>query len=311
MTFDLRQLKAFTTIAASGSLGRAADTLHVTQPALSRTIKRLEDEIGAPLFERHTKGMQLTAIGSALLPHATLLQREADHAREEIDAMRGLAKGTIKVGAVGSIASLVLPMAVGSVLRKWPNLRVEIIEGVWDRLADALVKHEIDLALSMAIPDTDEITAISDCRWEDSSYVVAPLDHPLRRKKDLRLSDTAGAQWAIPPRGTGPYEHMREVFESHGLGLPGIAVETRSITVLKSLVARSGFLSWMAEPMYVAERKAGVIDTLDIPGVEGRRTLTAFRRRQGILPGPTVKLLDELRLLTAAGQDGHARMPSA
>src|SRR5437762_3912504 len=120
MTFDLRQLKAFTTIVASGSLGRAADALHVTQPALSRTIKRLEDELGAPLFERHAKGMQLTAVGSALLPHATLLQREAEHAREEIDAMRGLAKGTIKVGAVGSIACLVLPLAVGRVTKAWP-----------------------------------------------------------------------------------------------------------------------------------------------------------------------------------------------
>lgn len=146
MTFDLRQLRAFTTIAASGSLGRAADALHVTQPALSRILKRLEEQIGAPLFERHSKGVQLTAIGEALLPHATLLQHEAEHAREEIDALRGLAKGTIKVGAVGSIASLVLPVALGRVLDRWPNLRVVIVEGVWDRLVDALLTHEIDIA---------------------------------------------------------------------------------------------------------------------------------------------------------------------
>ena len=300
MTFDLRQLKAFTTIVASGSLGRAADALHVTQPALSRTIKRLEDELGAPLFERHTKGMQLTAVGSALLPHATLLQREAEHAREEIDAMRGLAKGTIKVGAVGSIASLVLPLAVGRVTKAWPNLRVEITEGVWDRLAQSLIRHEIDLALSICAPDTDEIEAIADCRWEDRSYVVAAPGHPLRRKPALTLADTLEQQWAIPPRGTGPFEHMRQVFAAQGLGLPNIVVETRSVTALKSLVAQSGFLRWMAEPMVEAERKAGVIDILDIPGGVGTRTLTAFRRRQGILPGPAVKLLEALRQLTAA-----------
>ncbi|MBP0644539.1 LysR family transcriptional regulator, partial [Mycobacterium tuberculosis] len=86
MTFDLRQLRAFTTIVSAGSLGRAAEVLHVTQPALSRIVKRLEDEVGAPLFERHSKGMQLTAIGQALLPHASLLQHEADYAREEINA---------------------------------------------------------------------------------------------------------------------------------------------------------------------------------------------------------------------------------
>ncbi|MET3447845.1 LysR family transcriptional regulator [Ralstonia sp.] len=299
MAFDLRQLRAFTTIVSAGSLGRAADVLHVTQPALSRIIKRLEDEVGAPLFERHSKGMQLTAIGQALLPHASLLQREADYAREEIDAMRGLAKGTIRVGAVGSIASYVLPLAVGNVVARWPNLRVEILEGVWDRLAEGLVKHEIDLALSMAMPDTEDIIAIADCRWEDASFVVASPEHPLRHRRGLMLADTLEAPWAVPPRGTGPYEHMRQVFEAAGLGLPNIVVETRSVTALKSLVARSGFLSWMAEPMIDAERRAGVIEPLPIPGLVARRTLTAFRRRHGILPGPAVKLLEALRELTA------------
>lgn len=299
MTYNLQQLRAFATIAESGSLGRAAQALHLTQPALSRAIRRLEEQIGAPLFERHSRGMHLSPIGEALLPHAVLLQREAEQAREEIDAMRGLARGTIRVGAVGSIASLVLPLAVGGVLDKWPNLRVEIIEGVWDRLAGALVRREIDLALSTAMPDTEEITAIADCRWEDSSYVVAAIDHPLRRKPDLALADTLTQRWAIPPRGTEPFKHMQGVFADHGLGMPDIAVETRSITTLKSLVARSGFLSWMASTMYVTESRAGEFDTLDMPGVAGRRTLTAFRRRQGILPSPAVKLLDQLRQLTA------------
>jgi DNA-binding transcriptional LysR family regulator len=300
MSYNLQQLSLFTSIVSCGSLGRAASALHLTQPALSRALKRLEAQVGAPLFERHTKGMELTAIGHALLPHAMLLQREAEHAREEIDAMRGLAKGTIKVGAVGSIASLILPLAVGRVLDKWPNLRVEITEGVWDRLAEGLLTHEIDLALSIAAPDTDEIGAIPDCRWTDNSYVVAACGHSLRTRGPLRLADVLGERWAIPPRGTGPFEHMRSAFAAQGLGLPNVVVETRSVTVLKSLVARCGFLSWMAEPMYHAESQAGVFDALNIQGLEATRTLTAFRRRHGILPGPAAKLLDELRLLTEA-----------
>ncbi|WP_396328974.1 LysR family transcriptional regulator [Burkholderia anthina] len=301
MTFDLRQLRAFTTIVACGSLGRAADALHVTQPALSRILKRLEEQVGAPLFERHSKGVQLTAFGDALLPHATLLQHEAEHAREELDAMRGFAKGTIKVGAVGSIASLVLPVAVGRVLDRWPNLRVEILEGVWDRLAEGLHKHEIDLALSAHGPDTDEIVAIPECRWEDRSHIVAAPHHPLRALgRAPTLADTLHARWAIPPRGTAPFDHMRATFDAHGLALPDIAVETRSVTTLKSLVAHAGFLSWMAEPMYGAERRAGTIDTLPVSEVVAVRTLTAFRRRHGILPGPAGKLLDELVALTRA-----------
>ncbi|AHI77620.1 lysR substrate binding domain protein [Burkholderia thailandensis E444] len=91
---------------------------------------------------------------------------------------------------------------------------------------------------------------------------------------------------------------MRAAFDAQGLAPPDIAVETRSVTALKSLVAHAGFLSWMAEPMYRAERRARTIDTLAVEGVAATRTLTAFRRRHGILPGPAAKLLEQLALLT-------------
>ncbi len=189
-------------------------------------IRRLEDEAGTPLFERHTRGMHLTAVGETLQPHAILLQREAEQAREEIDAMRGLARGTTRCGAVGSIASLVLPLAVSGVLQKWPDLRVQTIEGVSDRLAEALVQREIDIALSTATPDTEEIIAIEDCRWEDNSYVVAAPDHPLPGKPQITLADTLDGQWATPPPGTAPFEHMQQVSVAYGLGLPNVVVET-------------------------------------------------------------------------------------
>lgn len=310
MPYDLQHLHAFATIVATGSLGRAALALNITQPALSRTIKRLEDQVGAPLFERHSKGMQLTDIGGVLLPHATLLLRESEHASEEINAMRGLAKGTIRVGALGSIACLALPQAIERVLVKWPKLRVWVVEGVWDRLAEALIKHEIDLALCVTLPDTGEITAIKDCRWEDRSHVVAGIAHPLRHKRPLQLADVMGERWTTSPRGTGPYAHMEQVFAANGLGMPDIMVETRSVLVLKSLVAQSGFLSWMAEPMYEAENKASLIDALPIASAVGTRTMTAFRRRLGILPSPAVKLLEELRLLTADAQPASAERHS-
>ncbi|MGJ4951484.1 LysR family transcriptional regulator [Bradyrhizobium sp. HKCCYLS20291] len=299
MTFDLRQLNAFVTIVSVGSLGRAAEALNVTQPALSRTVQRLEQQIGSPLFERHSKGMQLTAIGSALLPHATLLLREAENATEEINAMRGLAKGTIRVGAVGAIASLILPLAIEGVLKAWPQLTVSVMEGVWDRLAEGLVKHEIDLALSATAETPDEIEAIPDCRWQDRSNIVAATGHPLRRKRKLTLEDTMNERWAITPRGTAPYQQLQQVFRDSGLGLPNIVVETRSIIVLKSLVTRSGFLGWMPESVYDAERRARLVNVLDIPGATSVRTLTAFKRRLGILPAPAAKLLLEIRRLAA------------
>jgi DNA-binding transcriptional LysR family regulator len=151
-----------------------------------------------------------------------------------------------------------------------------------------------------ATTDTpDEIETIADCRWQDQSHVVAAAHHPLRSKRKLTLEDTMKEQWAITPKGTAPYENLQQVFRAYGLGLPNIVVETRSIIVLKSLVARSGFLGWMPESIYDAERRAHMVDALNIPGATSARTLTAFKRRQGILPAPALKLLEELRRLAA------------
>lgn len=300
MTLDARQISAFLAIATHGSLGRAAEAMHITQPALSRIVKRLEEELNAPLFERNSKGMRLTPFGEALLPRATLLQQEALHAAEEIQAMRGLRKGTIRVGAIGSIASSILPLAIEQVVTRWPQLRIEVVEGVWDRLADALVTHEIDVALGTEMEDSDDICAIADCRWTDTSYVVTASSHELRQQAKLTLADTLEQRWVIVPRGTAPYEDMRRMFDRHGLGLPNIVVETRSIVVLKSLVINAGFLSWMPAPMYEVECKAGLIDALPIEGARAERTLTAFRRREGLLPAPAAKLVEELRRIAMA-----------
>lgn len=296
---DARQLAAFLAIVDNGSLGRAAEALHITQPALSRTIRRLEDQLGAALFERYSKGMSLSAIGQALLPHARLLQREAAHAVEEIRALRGLAKGTVRVGAIGSVASLLLPKAIGHLLDRHPGLRVEVSEGVWDRLADALVRHEIDLVLDVAKPDSEEIVAIADCGWEDHSRIVAAPSHPLQGRRRLRLADTRQERWAMPPRGTGPFEHLQQVFRDQGLAPPEVVVETRSITVLKGLIMRAGFLAWMAEPIWEAEGRAGLIAPLPLRGVAARRQLSAFRRRQGLLPAPALRLVEALRAVSS------------
>ena len=296
MAYDLTQIEHFAVIAEAGSLGRAAMDLHLTQPALSRSIRRLEEAVGAPLFERHTKGMMLTDIGRALLPHAKSLQHGVRIAREEVDSMRGLARGTIRVGAIASISSVGLPELLTSVIAKWPGLHVQVVEDVWNNLAQALIRGEVDLVLSVEVPDTEEIVSIKDCRWKDASGMVAASTHPLRKKRTLSLADIHSAPWAFLPKVTEPYENLQRLFAAQGMGMPNIVVETRSVLVLKSLVANSNFLSWMPETMYRAERHSGEIHSLPIKELTGDRTLTAFRRRAGFLPGPSIKLLEELRL---------------
>jgi DNA-binding transcriptional LysR family regulator len=299
MPFDFAQIDAFAAVVREGSLGRAAIALGVTQPALSRMIQRLERRLGAPLFERYSKGMMLTDVGRTFLPHATLLQTESQRALEEVQAMCGAARGVARVGAIASVACSVLPRAIERTHLIAPGLRFEVVEGVWDVLSAALTRREIDIAFAPDAPDTDEIVGLRSRRWSDASFIVAAQDHPLRRSEALKLEDLARAAWAMPPRGTGPHRSLEHVFAAQGLGLPEIVVETRSITMLKSLVMTSGFLSLMAGPMFEAERRAHLIAALPAPHPRLERTLVAFRRRRGILPGPAAKLLAEVSAVAA------------
>ncbi|MDD2545416.1 MAG: LysR family transcriptional regulator [Burkholderiaceae bacterium] len=297
MTFDLHQLQAFATVVASGTLGRAAIALHVTQPALSRTIRSLEEHLGAPLFERHSKGMLLTDVGHALLPHAQSLLRESAMAQEEISAMLGLAKGTVRIGTISSISSSLLPVVLDNFSQKFPKLQIQVIEDVWDRVADALVNNSVDLAFGVYKPEMEGLSAIQDCCWDDMSFLVAGAHHPLQDKPDIQLIDTVHERWVTAPRGTPPFQSLKSIFSRHELALPNIVVETRSSTLIKSLVKQSGFLSWMPEAMFSAERQAGWIKTLNIPHTTDPFTLTAYRRSSGSLPKPALQLLEELRVV--------------
>ncbi|MFA7680597.1 MAG: LysR family transcriptional regulator [Pigmentiphaga sp.] len=299
MSFDIKHLTAFISVARGGSLGRAAHALNITQPALSRTIRRLEDQVGAPLFERYTTGMVLTPAGQALLPHAESLQHEAELAIETINELRGLTRGTIRVGAVASVISQLLPMAIARVLERWPRLQIEMAEGVGDILSGALLRHEIDLVISTELPPHPDIQRFSELFWHDTNTIVAASNHSLRQQPRLHMADIAQEKWVIPPRGTAPYQELHALFTQYQLSAPDIVVETRSITACKALVAHAGFLSWMPIPMYSPEQQAGLVAPLEVEGSRQHRQLFVFHRKQGILPPPALKLLEALRSFPA------------
>ena len=173
MALDPRQLKAFLTIVRLGSLGLAAEALHITQPALSRIVRRLESQLGVQLFERRTTGMELTSFGHALLPHATFLSEEAALAIEQINSLRGLGQGTIRIGAVASAATMLLPAVLERVLARWPNLHVQITEAVEDVLKVALASNAIDVVVSGLIEESEDVVQVAEHQFTDRYSVIS------------------------------------------------------------------------------------------------------------------------------------------
>ena len=144
---DIRQIRTFLAIADTGSATRAAELLHIVQPAVSRQLKLLEDDVGAPLFERDRRGMQLTEAGQILLDRARRALRELESAQQEIRPTPGLVSGTVSLGLLPSSCELLTGPLVGALQRAFPQIRVSLSVGYTDHLLGWLESGEIDAAL--------------------------------------------------------------------------------------------------------------------------------------------------------------------
>jgi DNA-binding transcriptional LysR family regulator len=294
MALDPRQLRAFLTIVRSGSLGLAAEALHVTQPALSRIVRRLESQLGVQLFERRASGMELTSFGQALLPHATVLSEEAAIAIEQINSLRGLGHGMLRIGAIGSVAVMVLPAVLERMLSQWPKLHVQITEAVEDVLEVALTNNAIDVAISGTIPESPDIVQVGEQKFTDRYSVISSAEHPLQKKSPLTLMDIVKVPWVMPPHEAEPRRQFDALIARLGVAAPRVAVETRSPSVIKAMVARTQYLGWLPEPLFASELAAGLIKRLHVEEMESRRRFFIYRRRRSFIPPPVQKFLETL-----------------
>jgi LysR family transcriptional regulator, cyn operon transcriptional activator len=155
---ELRHLRYFVTVADAGSVSRAATQLRITQPALSRQIRDLENELGLPLFDRVGRRLQLTASGENLLSRTRESLRAADSLREHAGALAGGTTGTLRLGATAqTLESLISGFLVGF-RRQWPGIDVRLIEDGGMRLKTRVQRGELHLALG-AVPAGDELRA--------------------------------------------------------------------------------------------------------------------------------------------------------
>ncbi|MGQ3002991.1 MAG: LysR family transcriptional regulator [Hydrogenophaga sp.] len=296
MLLNLRELHAFQAVIDAGSLSKAAESLHITQPALSRIIRRLEAQLGVALFERHQYGVALTDFGRRLEPHARLMLSESSRAVQEVDALHDQPGGVVRFGAVVSALASFVPGVVERLLARMPGLQVVLVEGLSEDLLQQLARGEIDLALAFAVSTSDDITTVSQSEWQEGCHVVTGATHRLCGRQDLRLQDLLGEAWALAPRGTQPRDELKQMYLDHHLPPPQATVESRSMAALRQLVAGGSFLGWMPRQVVtsLSGPGEGAIRILPLQDVRSVRRFALYRRREGTLSPATLALRDEL-----------------
>jgi DNA-binding transcriptional LysR family regulator len=158
---NLERLQLFLKIVDTGSVSAAGRESHVTQPAVSRSLKLLEEDIGAPLFDRQGRGLQLTAAGRALIPGARQILRESERARQR--AQRAAKEGyfDLRIGAVDSIGTHILPACLPGLLQRHPDLKIKLWMGRTQTLLERVERGSLDLALvAYSGPPTERATRV-------------------------------------------------------------------------------------------------------------------------------------------------------
>jgi DNA-binding transcriptional LysR family regulator len=290
---DLRDLMYFETIAELGHMGRAAEQLGRTQPALSKCVQRLEDAVGAELFARTGRGITLTEVGSVLLERARQLRRTMEESVREVGEFASGAAGHVRLGTGVTMADYLLPQVCGTLIASTPGVTVEILIGMNDVLRDGLRAGSLDLVISPVLAGEEAEFEI-EVFGVDEVVVVAARGHPLCGRQ-VEIEQLAAYRWVLPSRTVDMRRWLDSVFTAHGLLPPKVQIETNSIVMLPRLIAHSELLSFASTRNLNPDRIGRYVERLQLDTTTMRRQLGIVRSRGGYLSPAAVRLAALLR----------------
>ncbi|MGI4756372.1 MAG: LysR family transcriptional regulator [Janthinobacterium lividum] len=192
---EVQQLRYACAVADTGNFSRAAERCQIAQPSLSQQILKLEEELGAKLFDRLGRSIRLTEAGRAFLPHARLVLQNLDAARLSVAAQQADVRGSVAVGVIPTIAPYLMPAYAASFAEKFPEARMRIIEEITPVLIDGLRDHSIDLAI-LALPLRHKDIEVLPLRTEPV-FAALPKHHPRAGSKSLSLKELRGEPFVM------------------------------------------------------------------------------------------------------------------
>ena len=247
---DLKQLRAFLAVAETGNVTRAADMLHLVQPAVSRQIRLLEEDIGTPLFERERHGMALTEAGQSLVGYARRALLELDRARMELSGKNaGSLSGLVTLGLLPSTVDVLSSALVSALASAYPQIRVRIAVGYAGTLMQWLASGEVDAALLYGAERSSDIQTTP--LIEEALWVIGPPESRLQPQHPVGLAELAQYRMVLPSAPHG----IRTLVE-HACALAKVTLqlsaETNALSVQRSLVLGGHGLT-ILPPIAVAE----------------------------------------------------------
>ncbi|OXR50719.1 hypothetical protein PuT2_02305 [Pusillimonas sp. T2] len=252
----LRQLRLLVTIAEQGSLARAADALHITQPAATKTLRQLEEIIGDSLVERGAGGSVLTPLGHVLYQRAQSIMTEIREAEEEMGLWHAGGAGHVTLGAMPVSTPALIPKALLLLAKEAPRVTVRVIEGSSNTLLEKLGQGELDLVTGRFWKGEDP-SVITEELYESAFKLHTRTTHPLTQKQTLTLEEACSYPWLMPPPGAHIRSALDDMFRGLHLKPPTHQVESTSYQVFRNLVLNSDVIAPLPIEALLEEVQAG------------------------------------------------------
>ena len=279
---DLRDLRYFETIAQLEHLGRASARLHRTQPALTSSVRRLEEDCGVALFEKAGRGIRLTSAGKVLLKWAQRMRFDVEDAKRELSAIgKGLA-GHVRIGIVPTAAQFLLPPVARELFQQAPEVTLSTVVALVDTLKPMLRAGEIDMVVGTEGPE--ETGFVSSLLTQDAIVVAASAKHELFRGEPT-LKDLTQYRWALQPPGAPTRDWLDHTFDRKHLPRPRVQVEASMLFILPALIAQTGLLSFVSRQNLTGRfAKAGLKEVPVKDAVMRRRLVVSYRSNSFLSP---------------------------
>jgi DNA-binding transcriptional LysR family regulator len=273
---DLMQLEMFVAAAEARSVQRAAERVFRTQPAVSMALRKLEEEIGAPLFDRSNRGFVLTATGELLFASAKRLLALRDEALSQIRELHSLERGRVRIGANESAGNYLLPKLIEAFLQKYPNVRIDISRQNSRQLIHDIRENTVDLALISFMPEEKDIEALPV--MNDELILIASPEHPLAKKSSVRIPDLGNEAFIAHTVTSASRHKVVEAFRSSDTPLR-IVMEVALIETIKKLIAMKLGIGFVPEMCVQDEIERGELVRIPLEDFKYQRTVWLARRR--------------------------------
>jgi DNA-binding transcriptional LysR family regulator len=295
MSMDLRDIEYFAVVAQHGHVGRAAEALGLGQPALSMSLRRLEKSAQAKLVKRTPKGVELTAVGVALLSHVSRLRLARDDlAREVADLAHGRA-GRLRIGASPANAEAFLPEACSTLLMEAPRVTLNVVVLDNDALLPALRKGDLDIAVThtQQFPQPD---LTQELFREDEFVVYCASRHRLAKRKSVTLDDLTQERWASTAANTyAPWGSLHRSFRERGLPAPRTALVSNSVILRLRAVAGSDLVGVSVKRNVHAAATQLRLKILPVKGLDWVRPVAIAYRKDAYLSPAARRFIEILK----------------